>query len=66
MINRNVNHNVKDPMKHTLEVDSVILEFREKRALQNVYLKCETGKIHHFPYLCPDRKDLRFTKMIYE
>lgn len=28
-----------------LEVDSVILEFGTKRVLQDVYLKCETGKI---------------------
>jgi ABC-type lipopolysaccharide export system ATPase subunit len=32
-------------MKHTLEVDSVILEFGDKRVLQDVYLKCETGKV---------------------
>lgn len=32
-------------MIHTLEIDSVILEFREQRVLQDVYLKCETGKI---------------------
>jgi ABC-type lipopolysaccharide export system ATPase subunit len=30
---------------HTLEIDSVILEFGSKRVLQDVYLKCETGKI---------------------
>jgi ABC-type lipopolysaccharide export system ATPase subunit len=32
-------------MMHTLEIDSVILEFGTKRVLQDVYLKCETGKI---------------------
>jgi len=32
-------------MLHTLEVDSVILDFDTKRVLQNVYLKSETGKI---------------------
>lgn len=32
-------------MKHTLEVDSVILEFGSQRVLQDVYLKCETGRI---------------------
>lgn len=32
-------------MIHTLEVDSVILEFGTKRVLQDVYLKSETGKI---------------------
>lgn len=32
-------------MKQILEVDSVILDFGPKRVLQNVYLKCETGKI---------------------
>lgn len=32
-------------MIHKLEVDSVILEFGKKRVLQDVYLKCETGKI---------------------
>lgn len=31
-------------MKHTLEVDSVILEFGTKIVLQDVYLKNETGK----------------------
>jgi ABC-type lipopolysaccharide export system ATPase subunit len=31
-------------MKHTLEVDSIILEFGAKRVLQDVYLKNETGK----------------------
>lgn len=31
-------------MKHSLEVDSVILEFDKKRILQDVYLKIETGK----------------------
>ncbi len=32
-------------MRHTLEVDSIILEFGPKRVLQNVYLKSETGII---------------------
>ena len=32
-------------MKHTLEVDSIILEFGSKRVLQDVYLQNETGKI---------------------
>jgi ABC-type lipopolysaccharide export system ATPase subunit len=32
-------------MKHTLEIDSVILEFDLKRILQDVHLKSETGKI---------------------
>ena len=32
-------------MKHILEVDSVILEFGNKRVLQDVYLKCETNHI---------------------
>lgn len=31
-------------MKHTLEIDSIILEFDTKRVLQDVYLKNETGK----------------------
>nr|WP_319997663.1 ATP-binding cassette domain-containing protein [uncultured Draconibacterium sp.] len=31
-------------MKHSLEVDSIILEFDQKRVLQNVFLKTETGK----------------------
>lgn len=31
-------------MVHTLEVDSIILEFGSKRVLQDVYLKNETGK----------------------
>jgi ABC-type lipopolysaccharide export system ATPase subunit len=31
-------------MKHTLEVDSIILEFDTIRVLQDVYLKNETGK----------------------
>lgn len=31
-------------MKHSLEVDSIILEFDTKRVLQDVYLKNETGK----------------------
>ena len=31
-------------MKHSLEVDSIILEFDTKRILQDVYLKNETGK----------------------
>jgi len=32
-------------MIHSLEVDSIILEFDTKRVLQDVYLKNETGKI---------------------
>lgn len=32
-------------MKHSLEVDSIILEFGNKRVLQDVYIKNETGKI---------------------
>ncbi len=32
-------------MKHILEVDSVILEFRNKRVLQDIYLKIETGEV---------------------
>lgn len=32
-------------MKHTLEIDSVILEFGSQRVLQDVYLKSETGKV---------------------
>lgn len=32
-------------MIHTLEIDSVILEFGYKRVLQDVYLKCETNSI---------------------
>lgn len=32
-------------MNHTLEIDSVILEFYSKRVLQDVYMKCETGKV---------------------
>jgi ABC-type multidrug transport system ATPase subunit len=32
-------------MNHILEVDSVILEFGNKRVLQDVYLKCETKHI---------------------
>ena len=35
-------------MIHTLEVDSVILEFDSKRILQDVYMKSETGKITGF------------------
>lgn len=31
-------------MKHSLEVDSIILEFDQKRVLQDVFLKNETGK----------------------
>lgn len=31
-------------MKHSLEVDSIILEFDTKRVLQDVFLKTETGK----------------------
>ncbi|WP_214226070.1 ATP-binding cassette domain-containing protein [Pedobacter sp. B4-66] len=32
-------------MIHKLEVDSVFLEFGERRILSDIYLKCETGKI---------------------
>lgn len=32
-------------MKNKLEIDSVILEFGDKRVLQDVYLECETGSI---------------------
>lgn len=32
-------------MKHSLEVDSIMLEFGNKRVLQDVYLKSESGKI---------------------
>jgi ABC-type multidrug transport system ATPase subunit len=32
-------------MKNILEVDGVILEFGNQKILQDVYLKCETGKI---------------------
>lgn len=32
-------------MIHTLEVDSVILDFHSKRVLQDVYMKSETGKV---------------------
>jgi len=32
-------------MKHILEVDSVILEYGNKRVLQDIYLKIETGKV---------------------
>ncbi len=32
-------------MKNLLETDSVMLEFGSKRVLNDVYLKCETGKI---------------------
>lgn len=31
-------------MKHSLEVDSIIIEFDNKRVLQDVFLKNETGK----------------------
>ena len=32
-------------MTHTLEIDSVILEFGKNRVLQDIYLKSETGSI---------------------
>lgn len=32
-------------MKHTLEVDGVMLSFGQHRVLQNIYLKCETGSV---------------------
>ncbi|OQX75747.1 MAG: hypothetical protein B6D64_11145 [Bacteroidetes bacterium 4484_276] len=34
-----------DKMIQTLEVDSVILEFGDKRVLQDVYLKCKTNNV---------------------
>ena len=32
-------------MNHTLEIDSVILRFGERTILQDVYLRCETGRV---------------------
>ena len=32
-------------MVHKLEVDSVVLDFGQRRVLSDVYMKCETGKI---------------------
>lgn len=32
-------------MIHTLEADSILLEFGSRRILSDVYLKCETGRI---------------------
>src|SRR6201984_1016530 len=32
-------------MSHVLEIDSVQLQFDNKKILSNIYLKCETGKI---------------------
>ncbi|MDB5190710.1 MAG: hypothetical protein JWQ96_273 [Segetibacter sp.] len=32
-------------MTHTLEVDSIQLDFGNRRILSSIYLKCETGKI---------------------
>tara|TARA_B100000809_G_scaffold116776_1_gene115007 strand:+ start:5903 stop:6571 length:669 start_codon:yes stop_codon:yes gene_type:complete len=32
-------------MKNTLEIDGVILEFKNQKILQDVYLECKTGKI---------------------
>ncbi len=32
-------------MTHSLQVDSIILEFDTKRVLQDIYLKSETGKV---------------------
>lgn len=32
-------------MNHKLEIDSVFLEFGNRRILSDIYLKCETDKI---------------------
>ena len=40
-----INDSSKNQMINLLEIDSVILEFDSKRILQDVYLKCETGKV---------------------
>lgn len=32
-------------MEHQLEVDSILLEFGNKRVLQDVFFRCETGKV---------------------
>jgi ABC-type multidrug transport system ATPase subunit len=32
-------------MNHTLEVDGVMLNYNQNRVLQNIYLKCSTGKV---------------------
>ena len=32
-------------MKHKLEVDSIQLEFGQRRILSDIYFKCETGSI---------------------
>ena len=32
-------------MKHSLEVDSIILEFDQKRVLQDIFLSTETGQL---------------------
>lgn len=32
-------------MKHTLEIDSIILEFGAKRVLQDVFIRAETGRV---------------------
>ncbi|HEV8271328.1 MAG TPA: ATP-binding cassette domain-containing protein [Chitinophagaceae bacterium] len=32
-------------MTHTLEADSILLEFNGRKILSDIYLKCETGKI---------------------
>ena len=32
-------------MKHTLEMDSLYLECGDRRILQDIYVKCETGKV---------------------
>lgn len=32
-------------MTHTLEADSIQLQFNDRRILDDIYLKCETGKI---------------------
>jgi ABC-type lipopolysaccharide export system ATPase subunit len=69
-------------MLHTLEVDSVVLDFGTKRVLQNVYLKSETGKITGllgrngtgksclmkivFGMLIPNDKSIRLDKVSYQ
>lgn len=32
-------------MIHTLEADGIMLEFGERRILQNIYLQCKTGEV---------------------
>jgi len=69
-------------MIHTLEVDSVVLDFDTRRVLQNVYLKSETGKITGllgrngtgksclmkivFGMLIPNDKSIRLDKVSYQ